>query len=93
EIRICKNELEALVTIGEFKPDLIILDYQLIEINGLKIATQIRENKLFENTPIILISGIVEDVPIEKYGINAFIRKPFTIGQIEEAARKCLKLK
>ncbi len=60
--------------------DLIILDMELPDIHGAKVLEEIRKDKRFINTPIIVLSGtstpqIIRDVL--KNGANDFLKKPF----------------
>lgn len=71
---------EALkVLTEEIKVDLIILDYNMPEMNGLDCATEIR--KFNKEIPIILSSGSLglngHDIDMKKMGINSFVNKPY----------------
>lgn len=62
----------------EIKVDLIILDYNMPEMNGLDCATEIR--KFNKDIPIILSSGSLGfngNVDIKGRGINGFVNKPY----------------
>ncbi len=70
---------EALkVLTEEIKVDLIILDYNMPEMNGLDCAAEIR--KFNKEIPIILCSGsfgMNENTYIKEKGINSFVNKPY----------------
>jgi DNA-binding NarL/FixJ family response regulator len=46
ELYEAKNGLEALLLIKEVKPDLVILDIRMPEMNGIDVLKKIREMKL-----------------------------------------------
>ncbi len=56
----CKDGAEALTTIQTLKPDFVLLDIEMPEMNGLEIAHQI------ENTHIVFITAF------EQYAVKAF---------------------
>jgi len=70
---------EALkVLTEEIKVDLIILDYNMPEMNGLDCAAEIR--KFNKEIPIILSSGsfgLNGNIDIKEKGINSFVNKPY----------------
>ena len=51
-----ENGMEALVKIKKEKPDLVVLDVMMPEINGYDVCYQLRFNKEFEHIPIILLT-------------------------------------
>jgi two-component system, OmpR family, phosphate regulon response regulator PhoB len=44
-----------------FKPDIILLDYRLPDINGLEIIAKIKENRETADIPIIVFSNYVNE--------------------------------
>ncbi|MDD5675929.1 MAG: response regulator [Chitinivibrionales bacterium] len=86
----CLNGLKALLAMGDFRPDLIIIDYGLDDVDGLTIVKRIRETQNFKEVPIVLISGIVDDVKVKELGIKAFLKKPFSKKDIEKVVRDCI---
>jgi DNA-binding response OmpR family regulator len=69
----------------EFMPDLIILDYMLPDINGNVVCQTIRQKPEFEQTKIIIVSGVVNQDEINdllKSGADEFVKKPFNIERL-----------
>lgn len=63
------------------KPDLIITDIQMPNMDGFQLIEAIRKEKKFNSVPIIVISAHVEAhdhlILMEEENIQGFIRKPF----------------
>ena len=49
--------LEALVKIKKEKPDLVVLDIMMPEINGYDVCYQLRFNKKFDKIPIVILTS------------------------------------
>lgn len=67
---------------SEFKPDLILLDYMLPDINGNVVCRTVKEKPEFADTKVIIISGVVEPSEIDALmaaGADEFVQKPFDI--------------
>ena len=56
EILTAQDGLEALVKIKKEKPQLVVLDVMMPEINGYDVCYHLRFNKDFEKIPIILVT-------------------------------------
>jgi len=78
-IRVISGTEALKVLTEEIKVDLIILDYNMPEMNGLDCVTEIR--KFNKEVPIILSSGSLglngHDIDMKKIGINSFVNKPY----------------
>lgn len=72
---------QAIVLFNQERPDLIILDVVMKEMNGFECARQIRAIDSEDWIPIIFLSGDVNDTSIAK-GIDAggddYLTKPFS---------------
>jgi excisionase family DNA binding protein len=76
---------EAGIKTSEHKPDVILLDFKLPDINGTEVCRTIRSNPAFEHMRIICISGVADPEEIQELhqaGIDEFIRKPFEIRAV-----------
>jgi two-component system alkaline phosphatase synthesis response regulator PhoP len=80
------------------KPNLILLDIMLPEINGLDILKQLREDKANDSVDIIIVSArsmIMDKVDGFELGADDYIGKPFNIleliARVNAKARRYMK--
>ncbi|HLK36250.1 MAG TPA: response regulator [Polyangiaceae bacterium] len=85
----------ALRLVKEHVPDLIVLDAMLPELHGFDIARRIKGSAKYGAIPIIMVSAVyrgptmAEDLK-SKYGIDAYLEKPFRIADVLEAVQRLL---
>jgi excisionase family DNA binding protein len=94
EVRTARTGYDAGIMTEQFRPDVMLLDFKLPDINGNVVCRTIRNNPNFEHMHIIIISGVADPDEVEDLlssGANEFIRKPFdindVIGRITEVAK------
>jgi len=78
----------------EEKPDLILMDIQLPDINGLEVTQKIRKSEIGDSIPIIAISSYVMTGDKQKafdVGFSAYIEKPFNPETIMNEIQKYIK--
>jgi len=93
EIRTANNGFDAGMLVKEYRPDLIVLDIMLPDINGKEVCQRVRSDKSMNEVRIICISGMVEDDKINELkaaGANDFLHKPFEVERLIE--RMCQHL-
>ncbi|KAA3660287.1 MAG: response regulator [Chloroflexi bacterium] len=77
----------GLAFVKETKPDLILVDLQLPEIDGYTVTTELRKMKALHNTPIVALTANVMKEDQEKSyaaGCNGFIHKPINVDLLPE---------
>ena len=80
ETRVANNGFEAGMMVKEYRPDIIVLDVMLPDINGKEVCLRVRGDESLENVKIICISGMVEKNKIKalrEAGADDFLQKPF----------------
>ena len=85
QVNTFTSPILALADISAMPPDLIILDYQIPEMNGTQIMAQIHEMDL--DVPIIFFtaqSAPEEINKIQSLGATKVIVKPVDINQLHE---------
>lgn len=91
ELITCSDWAEAIKNFSETKPDLILLDINLPNKNGIEICREIREKSA---TPIIVISARdSEDDKLELFslGVDDYVAKPFSMRELMARISAVLK--
>ena len=89
EIRTANNGFDAGMYVKEFRPDLVVLDVMLPDINGREVCQRVRQDDTLDSVKIICISGMVEQdkvADLKAAGANDFIQKPFTVDKLLDRA-------
>lgn len=85
DVRSVNNGFGAGMLIKEFRPDLVILDVMLPDINGKEVCQLVRSDSSMDNVRIICISGMVEADKIQDLrdaGADDFMKKPFDVDDL-----------
>jgi len=88
------NGLEAVRKTQDKKYDIILLDVQMPELDGLSAAKKIRKTDDYKTTPIIAISASIMTEKSENYkksGINSYLPKPIKPETLYKALSSYLK--
>ncbi len=80
------NGTDAIQLAQSHKPDLIVLDVCLPDMDGGEVAKMIKENPETENIPIIFLTALLSKDEEEKNsqvtGGNVMLAKPYNINEI-----------
>jgi excisionase family DNA binding protein len=85
DIRTANNGFDAGMGVKEFRPDLVVLDVMLPDINGKEVCHRVRSDPALDMVKIICISGMVEHDKVDGLkaaGANDFMQKPFAIEDL-----------
>ena len=83
---------DILTLILEFEPNLIMLDINMNEINGLEVCKEVKSYVSNKNTPVIIISSDESiHTAICDFSATAIILKPFDVDNLIETVRKNLE--
>lgn len=85
EIKTANSGYTAGIITEQFRPDIMLLDFKLPDINGNAVCRAIRANPTYEHMRIIVISGVADPDEVEDLrlaGADEFIRKPFDINVV-----------
>ena len=85
------NGLEAVQLVQTQKPDLVVLDVMMPEMDGLTACSKIRE---FSDIPIIMLTAKTDDM--DKligfdHGVDDYLTKPFNILELKARIRALLR--
>jgi len=90
EVRVADNGFDAGMMVKEYRPDIIVLDVMLPDINGKEVCQRVRSDESLDDVRIICISGMVEADKVDELkeaGADDFMQKPFEIEAL--VARVC----
>lgn len=85
---------EGLRLAREARPDLVLMDIQLPDIDGIAVLREIRLDAAFDAVPVVAVSASVmpdEQQKIVSSGFDAFITKPIQLQQFRETVQRMLK--
>ncbi len=85
EVQTAVTGFDAGLRTKEFRPDIIVLDYMLPDINGNVVIRTIRDDSSLQDVKIIIVSGVVNRADVQDLldcGADDFLQKPFSIEQL-----------
>lgn len=74
------NPLKALSLVFQLKPDLILCDIAMPELNGYEICAMLRNSTAFRQTPIVMLTGIdgfIDRLKARMVRATNYLTKPF----------------
>ncbi len=80
EVMTAKDGIEALTTLQEYIPDIMLLDIEMPRMDGFELARNIRNAEHLKHIPIIMITSRTGDKHRQRameLGVNDYIGKPF----------------
>jgi two-component system, cell cycle response regulator DivK len=87
EVFQAENGEEALQVAREAMPDLVLMDFNLPDMEGDEITRRIKALPGLENVPVIVVSATDKPTEIERIreaGCCGFLQKPFSPSQLSD---------
>ena len=88
------NADEALKSLEKQQPTLIISDVMMPDTDGLSFTRKLKQNKLWNHIPLILLSALHHEDDQTKgieTGADAYVTKPFNINYLEKIVYRLIK--
>lgn len=81
------NGREALAQVEQLRPDLVLLDIRMPELNGLEVALHLSR---FENAPAVIFTTAYDEHALKAFEANAidYLLKPIRSSRLEQALSK-----
>lgn len=79
------NPLMALSQVFQIKPDLILCDIAMPELDGYEVCAMLRNSTAFRQTPIIMLTGMdgfIDRLKARMVGANDYFTKPFGANEL-----------
>ncbi len=88
--REAASGVEALEVASKERPDLILSDWDMSNLNGEQLLARLRTAELGA-IPVIVVSSVA-GADLLKLGARGYVRKPFTPAALVEEVRRVLDL-
>lgn len=92
EVLAENNAVNVINVVRKFKPDLILMDVMMPEMDGGEIANQIKSDQGVKDTPIVFLTAAVtkEEAILQDNTIGGypFMAKPVTINELLSCIKK-----
>ncbi|VEP15636.1 Response regulator receiver protein [Hyella patelloides LEGE 07179] len=84
QVETVNNGRDALKSLEEIQPQLILMDIMMPEISGLQVARNIKQKQNYQSLPILLISAIndLKDEQLQNSKAEDIIYKPFDLDDL-----------
>ena len=95
EVKIATTGFDAGMLVKEYRPDMLVLDVMLPDINGKEVCHRVRADPSLEDVRILCISGLVEEDKVQELRLSVaddFMHKPFEIDYLVERMCQLLEL-
>lgn len=89
DVKGVQHSTEAEAMMGDFKPDLVILDMLLSGENGTDVCRRMKADTNTKNLPIVMMSAHPSaERQMTECGADAFLPKPFSVNMLLDLAKK-----
>lgn len=89
DVELISDGKDILKAIREVRPDVVLLDLWMPNLDAKKLLNKIKKEQEFSNVPIVIFSASNETEQISKeIGANDFIKKPFEIEDLIKTIEK-----
>ncbi len=95
EVRTATNGFDAGMMVKEYRPDIILLDVMLPDINGKEVCHRVRADSSLEEVRILCMSGMIEEDKIQELrlsGADDFLHKPFEFDELMDRMCSLLEM-
>jgi diguanylate cyclase (GGDEF)-like protein/PAS domain S-box-containing protein len=94
EVVEAENGLQALSLFKELKPDIILMDFMMPEIDGVSACAQLQEVPQGKSTPVIMITSLEDENSVNlafEAGATDYISKPINWAVLRKRLSRLLR--
>ena len=77
QVSFARRGSEVAAMAQQDNPDVFLIDYHLIDMDGLELIESLRKTEQFAKTPIVMASGMDVEKEALAAGANSFLTKPY----------------
>lgn len=94
QVMIARNGTEALEAINSLKPNLILLDIMMPDVDGYSICKHVKSKKDLKDIHIVFLSAKTKETDIQKgldLGASMYITKPFSTRDLMKKVNELIQ--
>jgi sigma-B regulation protein RsbU (phosphoserine phosphatase) len=94
-IESCPSGYDAIIRIGAFRPDIVVLDLMMPNVDGFQVCRAVRSVPDTKEAKILVVTGYGTDENIrraEVAGADDWLSKPFRVEELRSKVASLLKL-
>ncbi len=87
---------EAISSLAEVDPDIILLDVMMPDMDGIEVCQQLKRDPKWQHIPIIIITALSEKEDLARCldaGADDFVSKPINSTELRARVRSMLRIK
>ena len=84
-IVMVNDPVRALMQVVRSKPDLVLMDVEMPNLDGYELCSLLRRHPTFRSTPIIMVTGntgFIDRAKAKLVGASGYLTKPFTQSEL-----------
>ncbi len=93
-VRSVSSGFAAGLAIGQFKPDLVLLDLMMPGMDGFAVVKDLRHQEATSLLPILAVTAMTDDTVkdrVKQAGFDGLVQKPFEFKVLLAAVERALK--
>jgi DNA-binding response OmpR family regulator len=90
EVAVANDAKQAQVALNISKPDLVVLDVMLPEVDGFELLANLKSQSEMADVPVMMMSAVSEDAYLaqgHRLGAEYYLKKPFMPSQLIAAVK------
>jgi CheY-like chemotaxis protein len=92
EVRLAHSGEEALASIAEEAPDLLVLDVQMPGIDGYEVCRRLRDNPSLDDLRIIMLTSSDDKHAAFEAGVDDYLNKDIDLLNLPNRVKMVLEL-
>lgn len=92
EVSVAKDGIDAMVLLKQDKPDLLVLDVMMPELNGYDVCQNLKFNEKYKDIPILLFTTREQEIDPRISGMMGigYLNKTSSPGEVIATVQKML---
>lgn len=94
QVMIARNGTEALEAINTVKPNLILLDIMMPDVDGYSICKHVKSKKDLKDIHVVFLSAKTKETDVQKgldLGASLYITKPFSTRDLMKKVNELMQ--